>query len=252
MNKINNVLISLVFSLLFTTNAFAHSNPVACSGSGLNIGLFTDKNEAHVGDTVSFSVEVFNGLGVGPVVCDATGITATLNTPDGVAHPIALARTSLSNGQKDSYPDVVTYNIRAQDVQSGMVKATAKVTGTIHQNDTDSTGGGNQGVNIEITVETPPSSVSTPTPTITSTPSPSSTPTPTPPPSGGGGSSRPRSTPTVTPSPTVEVVLAPVVTPAPIFPKTGFGPEENIKFLILIGVIAALSVVGVIFKRDTV
>ena len=55
------------------------------------------------------------------------------------------------NGQSDYYSNVVSYVVRAQDVRpDGTVRATASDTGIIHQNDTDSQGGGNQGVNTEV------------------------------------------------------------------------------------------------------
>jgi hypothetical protein len=94
-------------------------------------------------------VDVFNGFGSGPIVCDATEITASVITPDGVNHPLILTRTALSNSDRDSYHDVVTYTARTADVKSdGTLVATAKDTGIIHQNDANSQGGGNQGVNV--------------------------------------------------------------------------------------------------------
>ena len=131
----------------------AHSSPVGCTGSGLQISLFTSAAQAHIGDTISFSVTVYNGISSGPIVCDASGITASLVTPDGQSHPITLVRTALTAGQSDIYTNVVTYVVRSQDVNaSGALTVTAQDTGAIHQNDTDSQGGGNQGVNITVIV----------------------------------------------------------------------------------------------------
>ncbi len=193
---------------------------------------------------------MFNGLGFGPIVCDVTGITASLSTPDGVIHPIALARTSLSNGQQDSYNNVVTYVVRTQDIQSGMLKVSAKDRGNVHQNDTDTLNvGGDQSLNIEIE-DTPPPPSPSPTPTPTPTPSPTPTPTPTSHHRGGGGSPSVEITPT--PTPVVEVVPPPIIEPVHIFPKTGFGPEENSGLLLLTAVLATLSIFYVVFKKNTV
>lgn len=129
------------------------ASPPGCTGSGLGILLFTDSPDVHIGDTLRYSVTVFNGTGVGPIVCDATSIEAFIVTPDGVRHVVTLARTTLLNGQSDYYKDVVTYVVRAQDVQpDATLRATATDTGTIHQNDTNSQGGGNQGVNTEVSL----------------------------------------------------------------------------------------------------
>ena len=133
--------------------ARAHQSPVGCTGSGLGILLFTDSPDVHIGDTLNYSITVFNGTGTGPVVCDATSIQAFVVTPDGVSHTITLLRTNLSNGQSDYYTNVATYVVRAHDVRpDGTVRATASDTGVIHQNDTDSQGGGNQGVNTEVSL----------------------------------------------------------------------------------------------------
>jgi uncharacterized repeat protein (TIGR01451 family) len=115
--------------------------------------LFTDSPDVHIGDTLNYSITVFNGTGNGPLVCDATGITAQSTTPDGISHPITLVRTTLTSAQSDYYSNVVSYVVRAQDVQpDATVRATASDTGIIHQNDTDSQGGGNQGVNTEVSL----------------------------------------------------------------------------------------------------
>ncbi len=142
---------ALIILLFGTTQGRADSRPPGCTGSGLGITLFTDAPDIHIGDTLNYSILVFNGTGVGPVVCDATGITASLTTPDGVLHPITLVRTNLSNGQSDFYSNVVSYVARAQDVRpDDTLRATAQDRATIHQNDTDSNGGADQGVNTEV------------------------------------------------------------------------------------------------------
>jgi uncharacterized repeat protein (TIGR01451 family) len=148
------VLLAGLLLLLFSAPASrAEQSPPGCTGSGLSIFLFTDSPDVHIGDTLQYSVTVLNGTGSGPIVCDATSITAEVTTPDGISHPVTLVRTSLSNGQSDYYSNVVSYVVRAVDVRSdGTVRATASDTGVIHQNDTNSQGGGNQGVNTEVSL----------------------------------------------------------------------------------------------------
>lgn len=144
-------LVGLLLLLFGSPKAHAQSRPPGCTGSGLGILLFTDSADVHIGDTLNYSVTVFNGTGDGPIVCDADGIQAFLVTPDGVTHPITLVRTALSSGQSDFYKNVVSYVVRAQDIQAdGSLRATARDTGIIYQNDTPSQGGGNQGVNTEV------------------------------------------------------------------------------------------------------
>src|SRR5436305_4291678 len=133
--KIGTLLAAFVFLLFGTTQVRAHSSPPGCTGSGLGILLFTDSPDVHIGDTLNYSITVFNGTGTGPVVCDSTAIQAFVVTPDGVSHPITLTRTTLTSGQSDFYANVVSYVVRAQDVQpDGTVRATASDTGVIHQN----------------------------------------------------------------------------------------------------------------------
>ncbi|MFA6295010.1 MAG: class F sortase [Candidatus Paceibacterota bacterium] len=228
--------LAMLFSLLWTTPIFAHKSPDLCTGSGLGIMLYSNVVQAHIGDTISFSVDIYNGSGVGPIVCDASEIQASITTPDGQAHPITLSRTALLNKEKDFYQNVVTYVARSEDIKPGnILVATAVDTGTIHQNDTNSSGGGNQGVNIEVLTVPPPPS---PSPSIMSSPSPSPisipilvpTPTPTPNPptsSSGGGTFLP--TPTPTPLQIVPVVIT---TPVPVlyvpnFPKAGLPPKND-------------------------
>src|SRR3954471_2617383 len=98
----------IIFLWCCATSALAHQSPPGCTGSGLGILLFTDSPDVHIGDTLNYSITVFNGTGGGAVVCDATSIQAFVVTPDNVSHPIALARTNLSNGQSDYYTNVVS------------------------------------------------------------------------------------------------------------------------------------------------
>jgi hypothetical protein len=148
-NLFPKLVLILLFSMFTSNAASAHVSPAGCTGSGLGINLFTNVAQANIGDTISYSLTVFNGSSTGSVVCDATNIQVSLVTPDGISHPITLTRTSLSNGQTDFYPNVVAYVARSQDITSfGTLAATASDTGVIHQNITDSKGGGNQGLNV--------------------------------------------------------------------------------------------------------
>jgi len=147
------LLAGLFFLLAGAPTARADQNPPGCSGSGLGILLYTSASDVHVGDTLYYSITVFNGTGTGPVVCDATAIQAFIVTPDGVSHSISLVRTNLTSGQLDYYPNAVSYVIRAQDIlPDNTVNGTATDTGVIHQNYTDSEGGGNQGVNTQVSL----------------------------------------------------------------------------------------------------
>jgi uncharacterized repeat protein (TIGR01451 family) len=138
----------LALILLGIPSSFADQDPAGCDGSGLGILLFTSASDVHIGDTLTYSVTVFNGTSTGPIVCDATSVTATLVTPDGVSHAIPLTVTNLVSGESDYYPNVVSYVVRAQDIQpDGTVDATASDSGVIHQNTVNSMGGGHQGVN---------------------------------------------------------------------------------------------------------
>ena len=145
------LLTGLLVSLGFAPVARAQQTPPGCTGSGLGINLFTSSPDVHIGDTISYSVSVFNGSAVGPVVCDAIDIVAGIVTPDGKTNMVTLVRRILHNGEADFYPNVVTYVVRAQDVRvDGSVRATAFDDGTILQNDTPSRGGSDQGVNTEV------------------------------------------------------------------------------------------------------
>jgi len=138
------------FLQLGSPSALAHQSPVGCTGSGLGIDLFAHVGDVHVGDTIRYSVRLFNS----PFpACDATEIGAEIVTPDGITNSITalLRRNALPPGESDFYTNVVSYVVRAQDIRSdGTVRATALDAGTIHQNDTNSKGGGNQGVNTEV------------------------------------------------------------------------------------------------------
>lgn len=145
-------LTSLVCLFMVTSAVRADRVPANCNGSGLGISLFTSIPDVHVGDTLFYSINVFNGAaGSGRIACDATGIQAFIVTPDGLTNNITLRRTTLRQGESDFYLDVVRYVVRAQDIQpDGTLLATARDIGVIHQNDTDSSGGGFQGVNTEV------------------------------------------------------------------------------------------------------
>lgn len=177
-------LLTLV-SFVNTPVVNAHKSPAGCTGSGLGIALYSVGKKVSVGDSVPYSIDVFNGLTTGPVVCNASNIEASITTPDGIVHPITLLRTALTNGQMDHYANVVTYVVRAQDIQSDQtLRATASDRGNIHQNDTDSVGGSSQGVNVGVLVTTPPPVINTggggfvppPIILITKTPNPASLP----------------------------------------------------------------------------
>lgn len=140
--------LAILLFLYFALPSSADVSPAGCVGSGLGINLFTDSTSVHIGDNIKYSLQVYNGTGIGDVMCDASDIVASLTTPDGVIHPITLTRTSLSNGQSDYYPDVVTYTSLVANVQGdNTLKASASDSGTIHQNDVNTAGSAYQGVN---------------------------------------------------------------------------------------------------------
>jgi uncharacterized repeat protein (TIGR01451 family) len=142
------LLAGLAFLSFGAPRAHADVSPPGCTGSGLGISLFAHASDLHIGDTLTYSVLVFNT----PFpACDASGIVAGIVTPDGRTNMITLKRTTLVPGDSDTYTDVVSYVVRAQDMQSdGTVRATAFDYGDIHQNDTNSRGGGFQGVNTQV------------------------------------------------------------------------------------------------------
>ena len=109
--------LALLLFLFVASPSSADISPPGCMGSGLGINLFTDNTSVHIGDSIKYSVQVYNGTGIGAIMCDASDIVASLTTPDGVNHPITLTRTTLSNGQSDYYPDIVTYTSLVTDVQ---------------------------------------------------------------------------------------------------------------------------------------
>ncbi len=150
------LLIGAVFLLLGAPKARADRSPPGCTGSGLGISLYTSLPDVHIGDTISYSVNVFNEAFP---ACDAGetnpatagAIRAYIVTPDGVTNKLVLRRTYLAPGEADFYTNVVSYVVRAQDMRpDGTVRATASDEGDIHQNITNSRGGGNQGVNTEV------------------------------------------------------------------------------------------------------
>ena len=148
------LLAGLLLLLFSAPAARADIAPPGCNGSGLGINLFTGSPDVHIGDTLYYSINVFNGIpNSGRTVCDATSIQAFIVTPDGHTNVITLVRTTLHQGESDFYPDVVSYVVRAQDIlPDGTVRATANDTGIIHQNDVNSVGGGFQGVNTQVSL----------------------------------------------------------------------------------------------------
>ena len=92
------LLAGFIFLLGSAPSSRADSRPPGCTGSGLGILLFTSAPDVHIGDTINYSITVFNGTGTGPIVCDAQSIQAFVVTPDLVSHPITLVRTTLLNG----------------------------------------------------------------------------------------------------------------------------------------------------------
>ena len=103
-----------VLALLFgTAQMRAQGVPPGCSGSAIGISLFTSAPDVHVGDTLFYSASVFNGIVGNPTSCDASNITASITTPDGVVHPLVLRRTYLSHTQSDFYTNVVSYVARS-------------------------------------------------------------------------------------------------------------------------------------------
>ncbi len=149
-------LAGLVCLLTVTPAAHADRSPPGCLGSGLGISLFTSLPDVHIGDTISYTVNVFNAPfpacdagWVNPAIAGA--IRAYVITPDGVTNNLTLRRTYLAPGESDVYTNVVSYVVRAQDIRpDGTLRAVAVDQGDIHQNDVNSTGGGNQGVNTQV------------------------------------------------------------------------------------------------------
>ncbi|HTI69873.1 MAG TPA: chitobiase/beta-hexosaminidase C-terminal domain-containing protein, partial [Candidatus Limnocylindria bacterium] len=144
------MLLSVVF--LRALSVQAHQAPPGCSGSGLGLDLFAEAGDVHIGETIFYSVIVFNGEAGHPkVTCDATEIKAAVVTPDGKTNTIELRRTSLANGDVDFYPNVVSYVVRAHDIRpDGTVRATAFDYGAIHMAAPDGSGGGYASVNSAV------------------------------------------------------------------------------------------------------
>ena len=134
--------------------ARADRSPTNCSGSALNISLYTSIPDVHIGDTLYYSANVSDGIaGSGRIACDASSIQAWIVTPDGKTNNIALVRTELTQGEADYYADVVSYVVRAQDIQpNGTLLASATDTGIIHQNIVNGIGGSSQEVNTEVNI----------------------------------------------------------------------------------------------------
>ena len=54
------LLAGLLFLFFSAPAAFAQRSPPGCTGSGLGISLFTSLPDVHIGDTIRYSVNVFN------------------------------------------------------------------------------------------------------------------------------------------------------------------------------------------------
>lgn len=138
-------------SLVLGFGAQSQEIPAGCRGSGLGISLFVSENSAAIGDTLVYDALVFN---TAFPACQATEITASVTTPDGVVHPIVLRRNLLNPSESDYYENVAEYIIRQEDMQTNagetFVTAGAETKGRIQQNEEDSDGGGFQNVNTVI------------------------------------------------------------------------------------------------------
>jgi hypothetical protein len=158
----------LLFGTTQTRGAQLPGTPPGCAGDALDIFLYTSSPDVHIGDTICYSIIVFNGNGGSSIMCDASNIQAFVVTPDGNSHVIPLAtlttaaweggtthpgRTYLSNGQYDYYTNVVCYVVQATNILSdGTVRATAQDIGIILHNDTPGIFGGFQGMNTEVSL----------------------------------------------------------------------------------------------------
>src|SRR3954466_12009533 len=60
-SKLATVFAALVFMIFGTTQTRAQGIPPGCSGSAIGISLFTSAPDVHIGDTLLYSVSVFNG-----------------------------------------------------------------------------------------------------------------------------------------------------------------------------------------------
>ncbi len=150
------LLAGMLLLLASAPGARADRNPPGCTGSGLGINLYTSLPDVHIGDTLYYSVMVFNSpfpaCDAGETnTADAGAIRAWVVTPDGITNFLSLRRTFLVPGDSDYYTNVVSYVVRAQDIRpDGTLRAIAVDEGDIHQNVVDSRGGGNQGVNTQV------------------------------------------------------------------------------------------------------
>ncbi len=133
--------------ILLLPSAQAQQDPPGCTGSGLGISLFVDKMVAHVGDTLHYSVIVYNSKFP---ACKVSEVRAYLATPDGVTNVITLKRTTLNPGEGDQYDNVAEYVVREEDVKGGMVTTATYDLARIHQNEDLSYGQAAQSVNTRI------------------------------------------------------------------------------------------------------
>ncbi|MCX6921899.1 MAG: hypothetical protein NT154_01580, partial [Verrucomicrobia bacterium] len=66
------LLAGLLFLLFSAPSVRAQGVPPGCTGSAIGISLFTSAPDAHIGDTLFYSVSVFNGIVGNPTSCDAS------------------------------------------------------------------------------------------------------------------------------------------------------------------------------------
>ncbi|MGA2243344.1 MAG: hypothetical protein ABSH11_15070, partial [Verrucomicrobiota bacterium] len=107
------LLAALVLLLVGAPAARADRSPPGCLGSGLGISLYTSLPDVHIGDTIYYSVNVFNtpfpACNAGETNAATAGaIYAFVVTPDGVTNNIVLRRTFLAPGDSDFYTNVVS------------------------------------------------------------------------------------------------------------------------------------------------
>jgi len=144
----------VVCSSNISSPVYADQSPAGCKGSALGLSLFPNVSQVNIGDTISYSINLFNGLG-SPTACDATEISASITTPDNVNHPISLVRTTLTHGQSDLYSNIISYITNAADLllPDNIFHARANTSGTIHQNEVNSQAGVEQQVNVAVVPE---------------------------------------------------------------------------------------------------
>ncbi len=126
----------------------AENIPPGCKGNGLGISLFVSQGEARVGDTLYYSLQISNQEFP---ACRATDIQSVIVTPDGDEHEIVLRRTTLNPGESDFYDKVVSYVVRAQDIQqpNGTVTCSCVTVAVINQS-TDETAQNRRDVNTVV------------------------------------------------------------------------------------------------------